>query len=129
MPIGLRNSFDFTFDPVVPGRIFASENGPGCDDEMNRIEAGNNYGWRPDYPCDDNAEAGPDPTYNTINPLWYIRSADCCVAPTGIAVYTGNQIPHGTITSSWPSTTLASSITSRPTPTAPWSLRLPQSTA
>lgn len=90
---GLRNSFDFTFDPLVPGRIFASENGPGCDDEMNRIEAGNNYGWRPDYPCDDNAEAGPDPTYNTINPLWYIRSADCCVAPTGIAVYTGDSIP------------------------------------
>jgi glucose/arabinose dehydrogenase len=91
---GLRNSFDFAFDPVVPGRIFASENGPGCDDEMNRIEAGNNYGWRPDYPCEDNSEAGPDPTYNSINPLWYIRSADCCVAPTGITVYTGNSIPE-----------------------------------
>ncbi|HEX6605452.1 MAG TPA: PQQ-dependent sugar dehydrogenase, partial [Chloroflexia bacterium] len=38
--VGLRNSFDFTFDPVVRGRIFASENGPGCDDEMNRIERG-----------------------------------------------------------------------------------------
>lgn len=88
--IGLRNSFDFTFDPVVPGRIFASENGPGCDDEMNRIEAGYNYGWRADYPCNYDA---PDPAYNTILPLWSSR-LQCCAAPTGITVYTGNQIPQ-----------------------------------
>ena len=61
--IGLRNSFDFTFDPVVPGRIFASENGPGCDDEMNRIEAGFNYGWRPDYPCEGTS---PEPASTTL---------------------------------------------------------------
>jgi glucose/arabinose dehydrogenase len=89
--IGLRNSFNFTFDPVVPGRIFASENGPGCNDEMNRIVGGYNYGWRADYPCDD---ANPDPTYNTIPPLWWVSTAQCCPAPTGITVYTGNQIPE-----------------------------------
>jgi aldose sugar dehydrogenase len=88
---GLRNSFDFTFDPVVMGRIFASENGPGCDDEMNRIEAGFNYGWRSDYPCDDFA---PDPQHNSIAPLWYVPEGACCLAPTGIEVYTGNQIPQ-----------------------------------
>lgn len=88
---GLRNSFDFTFDPVVKGRIFATENGPNCDDEMNRIEAGNNYGWRPDYPCDDD---NPDAKYNTIAPLWHIGSGSCCEAPTGITVYTGDQIPQ-----------------------------------
>ncbi len=91
--IGLRNSFDFTFDPVVPGRIFASENGPGCDDEMNRIEAGYNYGWRDPYPCDDTAPGGPDPQSNTIPPLW-TSGPQCCPAPTGITVYTGNQIPQ-----------------------------------
>jgi hypothetical protein len=90
--MGLRNSFDFTFDPVVRGRIFASENGPGCDDEMNRIEPGANYGWRPDYPCDDNI--GPAAQYNTIPPMWYVLSRDCCVAPTGITVYTGDRIPE-----------------------------------
>lgn len=90
--LGLRNSFDFAFDPVVPGRIFASENGPGCDDEMNRIEAGYNYGWRPNYPCDDTAQGGPDPHFNTIPPLWS-SGQDCCPVPTGITVYTGNQIP------------------------------------
>jgi glucose/arabinose dehydrogenase len=87
--LGLRNSFDFTFDPVTPGRIFASENGPGCEDELNRIEGGYNYGWRPDYPCD---AANPDPAYNTIAPLWS-SGARCCTAPTGITVYTGNAIP------------------------------------
>jgi glucose/arabinose dehydrogenase len=89
--MGLRNSFDFTFDPVAPGRIFASENGPSCDDEMNRIEAGYNYGWRDNYPCDD---PNPSPVYNTIAPLWYIPNGQCCEAPTGITVYTGNQIPQ-----------------------------------
>jgi aldose sugar dehydrogenase len=88
--MGLRNSFDFTFDPLTPGRIFASENGPGCDDEMNRIEARYNYGWRSSYPCDDD---NPSPQYNTIRPLWYLGST-CCEAPTGIMVYTGSQIPQ-----------------------------------
>jgi glucose/arabinose dehydrogenase len=95
--IGLRHSFDFSFDPLTPAnsqgfyRIFASENGPLCDDEMNRIEAGYNYGWRPDYPCDD---ADPDPYFNSIPPLWYSPEAACCEAPTGIEVYTGEQIPQ-----------------------------------
>ncbi len=88
--VGMRNSFDFTFDPTVPGRIFAAENGPNCDDELNRIEAGYNYGWRPDYPCDD---ANPDPSFNSIPPLFYLGSGSCCDAPTGVAIYTGDQIP------------------------------------
>jgi glucose/arabinose dehydrogenase len=89
--LGLRNSFDFTFDSVVKGRIFASENGPDCDDEMNRIEAGQNYGWRANYPCDD---ANPDPQFNTIRPLWYLPDNECCEAPTGIEVYKGSSIPE-----------------------------------
>ncbi|HEY0072000.1 MAG TPA: PQQ-dependent sugar dehydrogenase [Chloroflexia bacterium] len=88
---GVRNSFDFTFDSVVPGRIFASENGPGCDDEMNRIEAGFNYGWGPGTPCN---EQEIDPGINTIQPLWYLPRGECCEAPTGIEVYTGWQIPE-----------------------------------
>jgi glucose/arabinose dehydrogenase len=89
--MGLRNSFDFAFDPIAPGRIFASENGPGCDDEMNRIERGFNYGWRPNYPCDD---ANPDAGFNTIPALWYAGQGACCPAPTGITVYTGSQVPQ-----------------------------------
>jgi glucose/arabinose dehydrogenase len=98
--MGLRNSFDFTFDPLTPPnpyqRIFASENGPGCDDEMNRIEPAYNYGWRSSYPCDDN---NPSPQYNTIRPLWWLGTGGggaCCEAPTGIMVYIGTQIPEWT---------------------------------
>ncbi|MEA2575650.1 MAG: aldose sugar dehydrogenase [Chloroflexia bacterium] len=91
--MGLRNSFDFTFDPLVPGRILASENGPGCDDELNRIEPTYNYGWRANYPCDDSKPGGPDPQFNTMPPLW-TNGQGCCIAPTGITVYTGNQVPQ-----------------------------------
>jgi glucose/arabinose dehydrogenase len=90
--MGLRNSFDFTFDPVG-NFIFASENGPGCDDEMNRIVGGYNYGWRDPYPCDD---PNPDPTYNTIHPLWYVPNGSCCIAPTGIELYRGTSVPAWT---------------------------------
>lgn len=67
---GHRNPFDFTFDPFSAGiRIFVSENGPDCDDEINLIVAGNNYGWRPGHNCDD--EAGLNPSFNTIPPMLY----------------------------------------------------------
>jgi aldose sugar dehydrogenase len=85
--MGLRNSFDLAFDTVGGGvRLFASENGPECDDEMNLIRGGHNYGWRADYPCDD---PQPDPIYNTHPPLWYTSTA---VAPTGIEVYARSEI-------------------------------------
>jgi hypothetical protein len=85
---GLRNSFDFDFDPIS-GQIFATENGDACDDEINRILRGGNYGWRPNYPCDD--AAGPNPAYNTIPPLIYWSGS---VAPTGITFYRGDLIPE-----------------------------------
>ena len=41
---GLRNAWDFAFDSVT-SFLFATENGPGCNDEINWILAGRNYGW------------------------------------------------------------------------------------
>lgn len=41
--IGLRNTFDFTFDPITGG-LFGPENGAGPD-ELNLVVAGKNYGW------------------------------------------------------------------------------------
>lgn len=41
--IGLRNTFDFAFDPMS-GLLFGPENGAGPD-ELNLVEAGKNYGW------------------------------------------------------------------------------------
>lgn len=81
--LGLRNSFDFAFHPTT-GTIYASENGPECDDELNRIVRGANYGWRPTYGCGDT-----DP--NFIAPLTRFNPT---IAPTGVAFYTASVFPQ-----------------------------------
>jgi glucose/arabinose dehydrogenase len=85
---GLRNPYDFDFDPYAAPRfqILATDNGPECDDELNIIVAGGNYGWRPGYPCDDNNPQGRN-TY--IYPIWWLTPTE---APTGVAVYQGDQV-------------------------------------
>ncbi len=77
---GLRNSFDFTFHPITD-EMFVTENGPECDDEINRIEPGGNYGWRPESSCGDPHD-GFEP------PLW--RFPDT-IALTGIAFHQGDM--------------------------------------
>ncbi len=80
---GLRNSFDFDFDPVS-GYMFASENGWNCDDELNRMISGGNYGWGmyPDGLC-------PYPDGGVL-PL---RQWTPTIAPTGVAFYDNPAIP------------------------------------
>ena len=91
---GLRNSFDFEFDPISH-QLFATENGDACDDEINLIVRGGDYGWHPFYPdplyhlCDD--EKGPPPQYNTLPPLIYWTPS---LAPTGLTFYTGDLFPE-----------------------------------
>jgi glucose/arabinose dehydrogenase len=41
---GHRNPFGLARRPGTR-RLYESENGPGCDDELNRISRGRNYGW------------------------------------------------------------------------------------
>lgn len=62
---GLRNSFGFAFDPRT-GRLWETDNGPACNDEINLIRKGGNYGWGPTATCEGAAPAntnqdGPDP--------------------------------------------------------------------
>jgi len=49
---GIRNSFGFTFDPQM-GRLWETENGPACNDEINLIArlTLKNYGWGPSETC------------------------------------------------------------------------------
>jgi aldose sugar dehydrogenase len=47
---GHRNPFGLTHEPGTR-RLFSTENGPDCDDELNRIRPGRNYGWGPGYRC------------------------------------------------------------------------------
>ena len=51
---GIRNSFGFTFDPET-GRLWETENGPECNDEINLIRRGGNYGWGPSETCSGSA--------------------------------------------------------------------------
>lgn len=84
---GLRNPYDFTFDPLT-GRIFATENGPTCDDEVNLILPGFNYGWGENYRC-----VGTDPVDLDFYapPLLSLTPTE---APTGIIIYNHPAIPE-----------------------------------
>ena len=59
--IGHRNIQGLAFRPS-DGAVFTAEHGPGCDDEINRIVAGGNYGWNP---------IGLDGGYNELVPMTF----------------------------------------------------------
>lgn len=48
---GVRNVFGFAFDAVNDNELWATENGPACNDEIDHIEPGHNYGWGPSQTC------------------------------------------------------------------------------
>ena len=89
---GNRNSFGFTFDPKT-GSLWETENGPECNDEINLILPGRNYGWGPSENCSgrsprDTNQDGPHPRL----PLrWYTPT----IAPTGIAFCSSCGLGHG----------------------------------
>jgi glucose/arabinose dehydrogenase len=58
---GHRNSFGFTFDPRTD-RLWETENGPGCTDEINLIVKGANFAWGANETC---ATAKPGGTNNS----------------------------------------------------------------
>jgi glucose/arabinose dehydrogenase len=58
---GIRNSFGFGFDPAN-GQLWATDNGPECNDEVDRISKGGNYAWGPNATC-----SGPLPAPENTN--------------------------------------------------------------
>lgn len=84
---GLRNTFDFTFNPTN-GWMYGAENGGDCDDEINLIVAGGDYGWHKDGLCEDN-NLPADYPYN--KPLLYFTPT---ISPTGITFYEGDVFPE-----------------------------------
>lgn len=76
--MGLRNSFDLAWNHSL-AILYASENGPGSDDEVNRIVAGGNFGW-PTLMCAGN------PSFLAALTCWTPT-----VAPTGIDAYEASQ--------------------------------------
>ena len=83
---GLRNSFGFTFDPQT-GNLWETENGPECNDELNLIVAGGNYGWGPTETC---AGTAPQNTnQDGPNPILPVAFYTPVTAPTGAAFCQG----------------------------------------
>jgi glucose/arabinose dehydrogenase len=86
---GIRNSFGFAFDPQT-GALWETENGPACNDEVNRIRRGGNYGWGPSADC---GGASPGNTNgdgpNPIRPKTFYASP---IGITGIAFCDGCRL-------------------------------------
>ena len=85
---GLRNPFDFAFDPVS-GRLFATENGDNCDDEINLILPGFNYGYRANYEC-----VGRKHVSGMVPYLPPLLSYTPTIAPVGITFYDHPALPE-----------------------------------
>ena len=77
---GHRNSFGFAFDPQT-GRLWQTENGPECDDEVNLIVPGRNYGWGAASRCPDTNDSGPNPQAPKakLNPVPALTGAAFCM--------------------------------------------------
>jgi glucose/arabinose dehydrogenase len=75
---GHRNPFGLTKQPGG-NLLVESENGPACDDELNLIKKGRNYGWGAGYQCGTRGVGprpkGPltrwTPTIVPTDPWWY----------------------------------------------------------
>jgi glucose/arabinose dehydrogenase len=91
--LGHRNIQGLAHDPVR-GQVWASEHGARGGDELNIVAAGGNYGWPAvtysrEYVT--RAEISPDrsrPGFVDPTLVWMDT-----VAPSGLAVYTGDRIP------------------------------------
>jgi glucose/arabinose dehydrogenase len=81
---GLRNSFGFDFDPVT-GNLWESENGPSCNDELNRIVKGGNFGWGPHQTCNTPPVAPKNTNQDGPDPILPKRFYNPTIAPTGVA--------------------------------------------
>jgi len=75
---GVRNDFGLCFDKYS-GQGYFTENGPTCDDELNFLQFGANYGWSPEDTC------GGQPA-GTKLPMWTVSPT---IAPTGGCIYYG----------------------------------------
>ena len=88
---GLRNPWRMAFDPAT-GALWAGDVGSNEVEEIDRIEAGGNYGWNrfEGTRCTHRGE-GCDPEGTTLPVVVYGHHLGCSV--TGGVVYRGKEIP------------------------------------
>ena len=92
--MGHRNPQGLALHPIT-GDVWQSEHGPRGGDEINRVQAGANYGW-PTITY--GIEYGGQPIGSAIQqqsgmeqPVYYW---DPVISPSGITFYRGNRIPE-----------------------------------
>jgi glucose/arabinose dehydrogenase len=90
---GHRNPQGLVF--LANGALYATEHGPGDNDEVNRIEPGRNYGW-PTVRGKCDGDAGPNEltfcqANNVVEPL---ANWTPTIAPAGLDYYDGSLIPQ-----------------------------------
>jgi glucose/arabinose dehydrogenase len=85
---GIRNSFGFTFDPQTR-RLWETENGPECNDELNLVVKGGNFGWGPAEKCSSPPPAPVNTNQDGPNPILPLTFYTPTVAPTGAAFCAG----------------------------------------
>ncbi len=84
---GHRNPQGLAFRPG--GGVYAVEHGTGCDDEINRLVSGADYGWNPVGPTGGYDESLPMTRAGATRAVW---SSGCpTVAPSGATFLTGAQ--------------------------------------
>jgi aldose sugar dehydrogenase len=91
---GHRNIQGLIFDPLTK-QVWASEHGPLGGDELNRVEAGKNFGWPlasfgRDYRTSQPIGTRSLPAMVDPQVVWLPTS----VAPSGLTVYTGSRFPN-----------------------------------
>ena len=79
---GIRNSFGLAFDPQTR-RLWETEAGPTCNDELNRIVRGGNFAWGPSQDC---STGSPPQNTNRDGPnrIMPKRVYNPVVTPTGV---------------------------------------------
>ncbi|GGF14026.1 PQQ-dependent sugar dehydrogenase [Flavobacterium limi] len=91
---GHRNPQGLALHPVS-GEIWLSEHGPRGGDEINRLEAGSNYGWPViTYGIEYGGAkigAGIQQQEGMKQPVYYW---DPVVSPSGMTFYTGSRVPE-----------------------------------
>jgi glucose/arabinose dehydrogenase len=103
---GHRNPQGAALDPIT-GQLWVSEHGPQGGDEINRVEAGKNYGWPvvsygQEYGSatqvgEGTAKPGMEPPVSywlTRDGSPYTAGAKSSMAPSGLMIYSGSKFPE-----------------------------------
>jgi len=92
--IGHRNPQGLAIHPVT-GDLWQSEHGPRGGDELNRVQAGANYGWPTiTYGIEYGGQpigAGIQQQTGMEQPVYYW---DPVISPSGMTFYRGNKVPE-----------------------------------